>query len=549
MASSESEQVTGSHTSDVRTESGDVDVEQAPVDKLKKDALSLQGVLFACVAAIAPAASMLFNIPVMASQAGAATPLVFLIASIAVLLLGLTVVYFSRRLSSAGGLYTWVRHGLGPWGGFLVGWIMFGAYGLFEVALQTSVGGSLDNLLSPLGFHLFGGWVTYAVMLTLLVGILSYVEVTWAVWVMAPFAVAEVIALLILDMAITMKGGASGQDLVHTFTPAGAMLAGATPGSWLGLGMAMVLGILAFVGFETGAVYGEEAKRPHRTIPLVIFSLIIGLCVLYTWTAYAATIGFGWQRAVEILGNVNTAPTQFITLANRFVGIWLGVGLTIFVLTSNAASACAMHQVMVRYLYAMGREGPVFPLFGKTHPRWKSPHWAILAQSSFTLLMILLLGLVIQRTDAQGNTFYSFGWASTIWQQTNGITVFGWLASVVTMLILVVYILANVALPCYARSQGALQWRVKALIPGILFPAVSTCLLLLPLGSYLLPAVPGPVGTFFTHLGFSPTPFPSNLLPLVVLAWIVGGMIYFAWMRRRAPEVLEKLGRIIRVQG
>jgi amino acid transporter len=311
----------------------------------------------------------------------------------------------------------------------------------------------------------------------------------------------------------------------------------------------MVLGLLAFVGFETGAVYGEEAREPHRIIPLATFSLIIGLCVLYTWTAYAATIGVGWSHAVTLLGNVNIAPTQFISLANRYVGIWLGVGLTIFVLTSNAASAFAMHQVMVRYLYAMGREGLVFPILGKTHPRWKSPHWAILLQSSFTGLVILLLGLVIQRTDAQGNTFYALGWANTIWQQTNGITSFGWLASVVTMLILMVYILANLALPRYARSRGVVLWKGKFLIPAILFPSISSLLLLLPLGSYILPAVPGPVGDFFTHLGFAPTPFPANILPLFALAWMVSGMLSFEWTRRRAPELLEKLGRIIRTEG
>lgn len=83
------------------TASGDIDIEQASVDKLHKNVLGLPAILFLCVAAIAPAASMLFNVPVMASQAGAATPLVFLLSAVGVLLLGRTVVYFASRLSSA----------------------------------------------------------------------------------------------------------------------------------------------------------------------------------------------------------------------------------------------------------------------------------------------------------------------------------------------------------------------------------------------------------------------------------------------------------------
>ena len=525
-------------------QSGDIDVEQAPVEKLHTNALGLPALLFLCVAAIAPAASMLFNVPVMASQAGAATPLVFVLSAVGVLLLGVPVVYFSRHLSSAGGFYTWVRHGLGSFAAFEVGWLMLGAYALFEAALQATVGGSLDLTLSGLGFHLPGGWVAYAAILTLLVGTLSYFDITASVWVMAPFAVAEVLALVILNAAITLKGGVAGHDLVHTFTPAGATLKGAAPGGTLGIGIAMVLGILAFVGFETGGVYGEEARHPRRTIPVAIFSLLLGLAVLYTWTSYAATIGLGWQHAVDVLGNVNNAPQQYITLAGIYVGSWLGTALVVFVVTSNFASSFAMHQAMVRYFYSMGRESILPRIFGKTHPTWRSPYIATFAQSGFTLLVILFLGLVIQHTNKNGSVSYALGVASgTTWQQTSGIVSFGWLASIVTMCIILVYILTNVSAPFFARSRNELR-----VFPHLIAPAVSTLLLLLPLASYVLPPIPG-IGTVVTTLGFTPTPFPSNILPLFVLAWVVLGLAYATFLVRYAPERYERLGRIVRGEG
>jgi amino acid transporter len=515
--------------------------EHAAMDRLHANALGLPAILFVCVAAIAPAASMLFNVPVMASQAGAATPLAFVLSAVGVLLLGVPVVYFARHLSSAGGFATWVRHGLGRGAAFQVGWLMLGAYALFEAALQATVGGSLDSLLSPLGIHLPGGWVVYALALTLIVGVLSYVDVRASVWVMAPFAVAEVLALLILDAAITLKGGAAGQDVVHTFTPAGANLAGIAPGGTLGIGIAMVLGILAFVGFETGAVYGEEARHPRRTIPIALFSLLVFLAVLYTWTSYAATIGVGWRNAGSVLGNVNVAPQQYVTLAGIYVGRWLGVALIVFVITSNFASSFAMHQAMVRYTYSMGREGILPTILGKTHPRWKSPYVATLLQSGFTLLVIAFLGLVKQHTNPSGSVSYALGIANgTSWQQTSGIVSFGWLASIVTICIILVYILTNIAAPFFARSRNELR-----LFPHVLAPAVSTLLLLLPLGSYLLPALPGSLGAFFTHLGFAPTPFPANILPLFVLAWVIAGVILASYVARVHPDRYERLGRLV----
>jgi amino acid transporter len=519
--------------------------EAVAVDRLHANALGLPAILFICVAAIAPAASMLFNVPVMASQAGAATPLAFVLSAIGVLLLGVPVVYFARHLSSAGGFATWVRHGLGKGAAFQAGWLMLGAYALFEAALQATVGGSLQSLLAPMGVNLPGGWVLYALVLTLVVGVLAYFDIRASVWVMAPFAVAEVLALLILDAAITIRGGAAGQDIVHTLTPAGATVAGVAPGGTLGIGIAMVLGILAFVGFETGAVYGEEARHPRRTIPLALFSLLVFLTILYTWTSYAATIGVGWQNAGSVLGNVNIAPQQYVTLAGLYVGRWLGVALIIFVVTSNFASSFAMHQAMVRYTYSMGREGILPRPLGKTHHRWKSPYLATFLQSGLTFVVILFLGLIIQHPNADGSITYGIGIANgTTWQQTSGIVSFGWLASIVTMCIILVYILTNISAPFFAHSRSELRP-----FSHMVAPAVSTLLLLLPLASYLLPTLPSAVGAYFTHLGFAPTPFPANILPLFVLAWVIAGLVIAGYIARVYPDRYERMGQIMEQGG
>ena len=248
----------------------------------------------------------------------------------------------------------------------------------------------------------------------------------------------------------------------------------------------------------------------------------------------------GGQHAVDVLDNVNAAPEQYVTLAGIYVGRWLGIALVVFVVTSNAASSFAMHQAMVRYGYSMGREGILPAIFGKTHPHWKSPYVASFAQSGFTLLVILLLGLVIQHTNADGSISYVLGVASgTTWQQTSGIVSFGWLASVVTMCIILVYILTNAATPFFAHSRNELR-----VIPHLVAPAASTLLLLLPLASYILPPLPG-IGPFLTGLGFAPTPFPANILPVFVLAWVAVGLLYATALARRDPERYQRLGQIV----
>src|SRR3989440_11757122 len=141
---------------------GDIDVDRANIDKLHKNAIGLPGVLYFCLAGSAPISAMLFNVPPMAGQAGATTPLVFLLSGIGLLLLGVSIVYLSRRLTSAGGFYTWVLHSLGKGTAFQAGWLMMGGYALFKASLLVAFASYTNSSFAPyLHFNLAGGWVSY----------------------------------------------------------------------------------------------------------------------------------------------------------------------------------------------------------------------------------------------------------------------------------------------------------------------------------------------------------------------------------------------------
>src|SRR5437667_7513096 len=108
--------------------------EQANVQKLHMNAFGVIGLVAGAAGAVAPLAAMFCNVPIIVTQAGASVPLVFLISAIGMVLFAVSLVYFARRISSAGGLYTWVSHALGSGAGFYAGWLMLGGYAIFEAA-------------------------------------------------------------------------------------------------------------------------------------------------------------------------------------------------------------------------------------------------------------------------------------------------------------------------------------------------------------------------------------------------------------------------------
>src|SRR6266545_1131702 len=91
--------------------------------ELKPEALGLVGVTMQAITHIAPAIAALFFTQFLVTLAGITAPLAYVVAVILVLMLGNTLIQFSRQLPSAGGYYTYVSRALGPRAGFLTSWM------------------------------------------------------------------------------------------------------------------------------------------------------------------------------------------------------------------------------------------------------------------------------------------------------------------------------------------------------------------------------------------------------------------------------------------
>src|ERR1700716_2594727 len=91
--------------------------------ELKPEALGLVGVTMQAITHIAPAIAALFFTQFLVTLAGVTAPLAYVVAVIVVLMLGNTLIQFSRHLPSAGGYYTYVSRALGPRWGVITSWM------------------------------------------------------------------------------------------------------------------------------------------------------------------------------------------------------------------------------------------------------------------------------------------------------------------------------------------------------------------------------------------------------------------------------------------
>jgi amino acid transporter len=99
-------------------------------------------------AAMAPVIAVVLNAPAAGPAAGGALPLSFLLAFIACLLVGNTVVQFARQLPSSGSFYTYNSNALGSAAGFFTGWLFFIGYAVLAPGLFTAVGAFASDYVS-----------------------------------------------------------------------------------------------------------------------------------------------------------------------------------------------------------------------------------------------------------------------------------------------------------------------------------------------------------------------------------------------------------------
>jgi amino acid transporter len=459
--------------------------------ELRHGILGVLDALAQSVALLSLALGVAFASSAAAGEAGIAAPFAYLIAGVGSLCLASVIIRFTRRMASAGGLYTYISRGLSPSAGFLGGWLYGSAFavgisfvlviGSFFMSVAMSAHTSLDWGWYPWFFVFLGG-----------LALLAFLDIRISTRIQLVAAAVGVGAILLLALVILFKGGDSGLSL-QPLNPAKAT-------STSNLFLAVVLTFTGFIGFEAAAVLGEEAADPLRAIPKAILTAVLVALVYYVFVTWMMAVGFGVGNA----GAWAKDPAALDTLATRYVGNWLAVIIDFSVAASGFIAALGGLHLTSRTLYAMGREGGLPRVFAWTHPRFKTP-WTGIA---FSLAVTLLLGAIFAH-------------------HYDPITYFIWMATCATIGILIVYILIALGGVVYfARDRRGWNPLLDLVIPA---GAIAIC-------GYTL------------YKSLHPTPAYTGIVkwaPWVALIWLAAGVAIDVVLTATRPERVRAFGSIL----
>jgi amino acid transporter len=455
-------------------------------DRLKRDQLSLPGIIASTLANIAPAMSFYFGFALIAYTAGVASPLTIVAAMIAVIFVGNTLAQFSKLTPSTGSWITFIGKGLGPVAGtmaaavYVLG-LMPGAASFIGIQ-----GGWLSEIFQTY-CHVNVPWQLLSVVLALIVFLLVSRGISLSTKAAGALFAFEVAILTCVCVWIMIAD--RGHLLLTPFEP--SHLAS----GWKGLGLGFPLAIYMFIGWENSAALAEETNQPRKNVPRAIFWSIGFMAIFYIFLAYATVVGSNY--------NVNTlsaATVPFITVAKPILG---GAIILAYIagFTSIMSSVIAGVNAQSRVFFSASREGMLPSFLSRVSKKYKTP--------SVALATYLLVGTAI-----------ALGWG---WNM-NTVTFYDESASLSVVPGLLIYFAVNAALIAYTWKRAD-----RSISRHVVLPALGIAAIAFPFYELVKPGQPS----------------PYSLFPYVTIVFVVIALVHALLLRRRDPRLAEKVGSLV----
>jgi amino acid transporter len=466
-------------------------------ERLHKGALGLVDIAASTMANIGPAYSFYFGFAGIVIMAGLGSPLVLVAAIIAIALLGNTLAQFSRAHPSTGGFITFVGKTFGGTSAVTTA-LLCGVGYIIAISSVLVISGGFLSIMIQYYTGTAIPWVIFSAVFTAAAMFMMFRGVAVSTKLAGFFFGFELLVLLVVSVATLIKHGGhlSGvpfepSKITHGFT---------------GLAAAFPLGIYLFIGWENSAALAEETNNPRRNVPRAVFISVALMAFTYLLVAYSTVSGFGYNENA-----LTGAAIPFISVSHD-VATWLTFVAYLAGLTSTLGVLIAAVNSQCRLIFNAGREGLLPRWIGYVHPVRRTPVNAIITFVGFASAVTLV-------------------WALGHWigGHTNSLSALNFFfesSTMGTILILIVYFLANLALPFYYRKYRPAEFNI---LKHIVLPVLGMVAIAVPV-YYLVK--PGQTQ-------------PYNWFPYAALGVVIVSVLYSMWLVRRDPGLGDRVGSII----
>lgn len=278
----------------------------------------------------------------------------------------IAVLALSRRYPGEGGVYLWARRHFGEFHGFLSGWCYWTNNLLYVPVLLVYLAGVAafaggEQTAGLVDDKWFVGTIAFGWLAVITAANVRGMGV--GKWINNVGGVGSAVTVLLV---VAAAGVARWQGQAMTPAPIEGTLAD----------MASGLGVMcfAFIGIELASTMADEIRRPERDVPraIVITGIIALGSYLLVTDALLALVPSGELGAIQ-------GVMQAIHSGAATIGAgWLVAPIAVVMALSIGGAASAWFAGPARVPFVAGLDHALPAALGRVHPRWGSPHIALI---------------------------------------------------------------------------------------------------------------------------------------------------------------------------
>ncbi|HRV52523.1 MAG TPA: amino acid permease [Bacteroidia bacterium] len=319
-----------------------------------------------------------------AEYAGPAVTISFIVAGLACAFAGLCYAEFASMIPISGSAYTYAYATLGEFFAWIIGWDLILEYLFGAATVSVGWSGYVVSFLKDHGIYIADALCnapfsydhhTHQIAFTGAILNLPAMFIIAVMTVLLVIGIREsanfnniivIVKVVVILLFVIFGANYIVSDNYHPYIPENQ--GGFGHFGWSGVFRAAGVIFFAYIGFDAVSTAAQEAKNPQRDMPWGILGSLVLCTILYILVGLVMT-------GIVKYDQLNVAAPIAVAVDAAGSGLaWLRTPIKLGAIAGLSSVILVMLMGQPRIFYSMSRDGLLPTVFGKVHPRFKTPY-------------------------------------------------------------------------------------------------------------------------------------------------------------------------------